>query len=138
MSQITTRNPYNNNILDSYDLLSRKQMMTALDHANDSFNRWRHTSFDDRADLIHKLAGLLKKQIQPLSELITREMGKPIKESRAEIKKCAWVCEYYAEHAESFLKDRIISTDAHTSFIRHEPIGAVLAVMPWNYPFWQV
>jgi len=138
MSLITTRNPYNNNILDSYDLLSRKQMMTALDRANESFNRWRHTSFDDRADLIHKLAGLLKKQIQPLSELITREMGKPIKESRAEIKKCAWVCEYYAEHAESFLKDRIISTDAHTSFIRHEPIGPVLAVMPWNYPFWQV
>ncbi len=138
MSQVTTRNPYNHDPLERYDLYSKADMMTALQQADDCFNRWRHTDFDERADLMHKLAGLLKKQIEPLSELMTREMGKPIKESRAEIKKCAWVCEYYAEHAEDFLKDRIISTDAHTSFIRHEPIGAVLAVMPWNYPFWQV
>ena len=138
MSQITTQNPFNHNTLDRYDRHSKQDMLAALEKADDCFQRWRHSDFDERADLMHALAGLLKKQIKPLSELITREMGKPIKESRAEIKKCAWVCEYYADHAQDFLKDRIVSTDAHTSFIRHEPIGAVLAVMPWNYPFWQV
>ncbi|MCX7544922.1 NAD-dependent succinate-semialdehyde dehydrogenase [Marinicella gelatinilytica] len=138
MSHITTKNPYNHTTLENYTLLSREEMMSALQRADDSFNRWRHSDFDARADLMHKLSGLLKKQKQSLAELITLEMGKPIKEAIKEIEKCAWVCDYYAEHAEDFLKDRIISTDAHVSFIRHEPIGAVLAVMPWNYPFWQV
>jgi len=138
MSQIITKNPYSHNTLQKYALFSQNDMLAALQRADDRFNLWRHTTFDERADLMHKLAGLLKKQVESLAELITQEMGKPIKEARAEIEKCAWVCEYYAGHAEEFLKDRIISTDAHTSFIRHESIGTVLAVMPWNYPFWQV
>ena len=138
MSHITTKNPYSHNTLQKYALFSQKDMLEALQRADDRFNLWRHTTFDERANLMHKLAGLLKKQVEPLAELITQEMGKPIKEAIKEIEKCAWVCDYYAKHAEDFLKDRIISTDAHVSFIRHEPIGAVLAVMPWNYPFWQV
>lgn len=138
MSQIITKNPYSHKTIQKYALFSQKTMLQALQRADDRFNFWRHTNFDERADLMYQLARLLKKQKWALAELITQEMGKPINESVAEIEKCAWVCEYYAEHAGDFLKDRIISTDAQTSFIRHEPIGVVLAVMPWNYPFWQV
>ncbi|KAA3639818.1 MAG: NAD-dependent succinate-semialdehyde dehydrogenase [Proteobacteria bacterium] len=138
MSQITTLNPYNHTTLNDYTMHSRDQMLTALQLADDRFNRWRHSTFKERANLMLKLAKLLKKQRDELATLITHEMGKPIREARTEIEKCAWVCEYYAEFAEDFLTDKIISTDAHTSFIRHEPLGVVLAVMPWNYPFWQV
>ncbi|MCB0832358.1 MAG: aldehyde dehydrogenase family protein, partial [Bacteroidetes bacterium] len=66
------------------------------------------------------------------------EMGKPISESRAEVNKCAWVCEYYADHAAAFLSDQVIATDAQKSYVRNDPMGCILAIMPWNFPFWQV
>ncbi len=83
-------------------------------------------------------ANVLREQSEELSKLMTEEMGKPIAQSRAEIEKCTWVCEYYAENAEKFLSDELIETDATKSFVSYQPLGVVLAVMPWNFPFWQV
>ncbi len=83
-------------------------------------------------------AEVLRKNKEDYSRLMTLEMGKPISQSRAEVDKCAWVCEYYAENAEKFLSDELIETDASKSFVTFQPLGIVLAVMPWNFPFWQV
>src|SRR5690606_25198078 len=138
MSQYSTQNPFNNQKLKNYSHISNNQLQDAVLLAADTFNQWRRTGFSARADLMLKLAQLLKKQRNELAALMTQEMGKPIKEARIEIEKCVWVCEYYAKYAKEFLVDKVISTDAEYSFIRHEPMGPVLAVMPWNYPFWQV
>ncbi len=104
----------------------------------DTFNEWKETAFNERAKLMLNAANVLREQSEELSKLMTEEMGKPIVQSRAEIEKCAWVCEYYAENAEKFLSDELIATDAAKSFVTYQPLGVVLAVMPWNFPFWQV
>ena len=85
-----------------------------------------------------KVAGLLRSEINKYAASITLEMGKPIKESRAEVEKCAWVCEYYAENAGEFLAPESVETDAAKSFVYYEPLGTILGIMPWNFPFWQV
>lgn len=138
MSQFSTQNPYNQKQITEYTHISNDELERAVSLADDTFQKWRQTRFSERADSMYELAALLKQQTEELAVLMTEEMGKPIKEARAEVEKCAWVCDYYAEHAEDFLADEIISTDAEQSFIRFEPIGAVLAIMPWNYPYWQV
>ena len=84
------------------------------------------------------LGQVLRDNVEDYARMITLEMGKPISESRSEVNKCAWVCDYYATHAQAFLSDEIIGTEAQKSFVRHDPVGAVLAIMPWNFPFWQV
>lgn len=87
---------------------------------------------------MNKVAHILRERSREFAEIITREMGKPIGEATAEVKKCAWVCEYYAAHAAEFLKEKVIETEAEESWVLYEPLGPVLAVMPWNFPFWQV
>jgi succinate-semialdehyde dehydrogenase/glutarate-semialdehyde dehydrogenase len=109
-----------------------------LDLTNSAFEEWKDTSFDHRSRLMMKAADVLRKNEEEYSKLMTLEMGKPIAQSRAEVDKCAWVCEYYAENAEKFLVDELIETDATKSFVTFQPLGIVLAVMPWNFPFWQV
>jgi succinate-semialdehyde dehydrogenase / glutarate-semialdehyde dehydrogenase len=99
---------------------------------------WKNTSFPNRSALLHKVAEELRKQKKELSELITNEMGKLIVEAEGEIEKCAWVCDYYAENAVSMLEDEPIVTDGRKSMAVFQPLGPILAVMPWNYPFWQV
>ena len=91
-----------------------------------------------RSEHLDRAAGLLRQRRDALAELMTREMGKPVVQARAEVDKCAWVCDYYAENAESFLTPEIIETDASKSFVAFEPLGVVLAIMPWNFPLWQV
>ena len=99
---------------------------------------WRETGFDYRAGLFRKMASVLRSEKEQLSRLMTREMGKIIRESNAEIEKCAMACDYYAGHAEGMLKDEIVDTDARKSMVVFQPLGVILAVMPWNFPFWQV
>lgn len=103
-----------------------------------AFERWKKVSLDERAALMKSAANELRSSKSTYSELMTGEMGKPIAQSEAEVEKCAWVCDYYAEKAGEFLSPEVVTTDAAESFVRFDPIGPVLAVMPWNFPFWQV
>ncbi len=99
---------------------------------------WRTVSFEERAVPMRRAAALLRDRAAEYGLLMAREMGKPAKDGRAEVEKCAWVCEYYADHAAAFLAPEPVQTDASKSFVAFQPIGPVLAVMPWNFPFWQV
>lgn len=131
-------NPYNNKEVGSYTALSKEETTTKLDKAQNAFNTWRKVPLSERVGLIQKAGEILRENVDEYARMITLEMGKPISESRAEVNKCAWVCDYYAENAIEFLADETISTDADQSFIRHNPLGTILAIMPWNFPFWQV
>lgn len=135
---ITSMNPYTGEELQNFEELSKDQISEALNQATAAFKDWSKTSFAHRSDLMKKAAGELRKNSREYAETITREMGKPISQALAEIEKCAWVCEYYAENAEEQLAPQNIGTDASRSYVRYEPVGPVLAVMPWNFPFWQV
>jgi succinate-semialdehyde dehydrogenase / glutarate-semialdehyde dehydrogenase len=131
-------NPFNNQLLADYQEMSSAEAAFIIDKTYQSWLSWKETSFIDRSDLMYKAASVLRSKKSELSELITLEMGKLIVESEAEVEKCAWVCDYYAEHAEKMLADEPIVTDGQKSLAVFQPIGPVLAVMPWNYPFWQV
>lgn len=135
---LTSVNPATNEVVNTYPEMSAAQIKSIIGEVNDEFNRWKETSFETRSQLMYNAAKTLRKNVKQYSELITIEMGKPIAQARAEVEKCAWVCEYYAENAKKFLSDEIIKTEATKSFVTYQPIGIVLAVMPWNFPFWQV
>ncbi|MCB9231964.1 MAG: NAD-dependent succinate-semialdehyde dehydrogenase [Bacteroidia bacterium] len=109
-----------------------------LDRAGKAFLEWRKVSLTERAALMARAGQVLRENAPKYARMITLEMGKPITESLAEVQKCAWVCDYYAENAARFLEHEVIQTEARASFVRFDPIGAVLAIMPWNFPFWQV
>jgi succinate-semialdehyde dehydrogenase/glutarate-semialdehyde dehydrogenase len=131
-------NPANLEVLNTYQQMQLSELSTIIDLTNIAFLNWRETTFTHRAKLMMNAAEVLRKNKEDYSRLMTLEMGKPISQSRAEVDKCAWVCEYYAENAEKFLSDEVIETDASKSFVTYQPLGIVLAVMPWNFPFWQV
>jgi len=135
---IESKNPYTGEVLEKFKELTKPEIDDALDKADSRFKSWRKTTFKERAELMLKAAAELKKNKQEYAKDISLEMGKPITQAIAEIEKCAWVCEYYAENAEKHLSTKKIDTDGSKSYVRYEPIGVVLAVMPWNYPFWQV
>jgi len=135
---IESKNPYTGEIIEKFKELNKKEINEALEKADSRFKKWRKTTYKERADLMLKAAEELKKNKKEYAKDICLEMGKPISQAIAEIEKCAWVCEYYAENAEKHLSSRSIKTDASKSYVSFEPIGVVLAVMPWNYPFWQV
>src|SRR5205814_10073120 len=118
---------------DSDGLIGKK-----LQKAHDAFQTWRRTPFAERAKKLTRAAALLEERKDALGRLMTLEMGKLRKAGVAEIEKCALACRYYAENAERHLADEPIQTDARRSLVKHQPLGAVLAVMPWNLPFWQV
>ena len=109
-----------------------------IELAQNCFNNWKQTSFTHRAELLKSVANQLRINKSTYASIISEEMGKIYKESEAEIEKCALVCDYYAQNGANFLKDEFIESDASQSFISYEPLGVVLAVMPWNFPFWQV
>lgn len=134
----TTINPFDGKEIARYTEHSETEIESILQKSGTAFYSWRNTPIRDRAKLLIDASQVLRTNLEKYARTITLEMGKPISESRAEVKKCAWVCEYYAENAEKFLADEFIETDAQKSFVRHEPIGSVLAIMPWNFPFWQV
>lgn len=131
-------NPANLEILETYPQMQPAEVNNIINLTNIAFEEWRKTSFEFRSELMTKAANLLRENKEKYSRLMTLEMGKPIAQSRAEVDKCAWVCDYYAENAEKFLSDDLIQTDASKSFITFQPLGIVLAVMPWNFPLWQV
>ncbi|MEM8894920.1 MAG: NAD-dependent succinate-semialdehyde dehydrogenase [Bacteroidota bacterium] len=138
MLQFQSINPYTSQVIATHQGLGLDEIEAALEKASHQFKNWRLTSFSDRAKLMLNAAERLKANVEKYAAMITAEMGKPISEARGEVNKCAWVCEYYAEHAEEFLKSEQIDTDAQLSLVRNDPMGCVLAIMPWNFPFWQV
>lgn len=117
---------------------SQDAIEAALRAAQQAASGWRARGFTARATVLRQAAAVLREHVARYAGLITLEMGKPIREARAEIEKCAWVCEFYAERGAEFLKDEVIQTDGTRSFVAYEPLGPVLAIMPWNFPFWQV
>lgn len=131
-------NPFNQEVLKEYDYFTNDELNRRVDKAVEAYKDWKKTTFSDRAQLLKDVAKDLKENALDYAKIITKEMGKPITQAKAEVEKCAWVCEYYAENAENFLKHKIIETDASKSYVQYDPIGCVLAVMPWNYPFWQL
>jgi len=131
-------NPANNELIRDYPEHTDEQVVEIAQAVDDEFRSWRETGFDERSKLMRAAAEVQRANKQKYAEIITHEMGKVIAEAEAEVEKCAWVCDYYAENAERFLADEVIESDAGRSFVAFEPIGTVLAVMPWNFPFWQV
>jgi len=137
-SMLTSINPATNEIIERYTEHDESAVDTLLQQTSDAFEGWRRTPVSQRAQLMRRAAGVLLSHREEYALLAALEMGKPIKSGRAEIDKCAQACEYYAEHAEAFLADQQIQTEASSSFVSFQPLGVILAVMPWNFPFWQV
>jgi succinate-semialdehyde dehydrogenase/glutarate-semialdehyde dehydrogenase len=135
---IKSINPTTNEVLKQFDSFSDAEVEGKLKRAAAAFEVNRKASFAARAQMMNRAADILESDKQHWARLMTIEMGKPIKAAVQEAEKCAWACRYYAEHAESFLADEDVKSNASRSFIRYQPLGAVLAVMPWNFPFWQV
>jgi succinate-semialdehyde dehydrogenase/glutarate-semialdehyde dehydrogenase len=135
---IATVNPATGETLKTFEAFTDAEIDAAIGRAANAFRINRARSFSDRAARMRRAAELLESRANELGRLITVEMGKPITASIAEVKKCALVCRYYAENAEAHLADERVETDAKASYVRYEPLGPVLAVMPWNFPFWQV
>ena len=131
-------NPANGEEIAVYKEMSTDEVDGILTAVNDAFNSWRKTSFSIRSELLKNAAAILQSNKEAFGRLMSLEMGKPYSQSLAEVVKCAKGCEYYADNTEDILADRIIETDASKSYVSHQPIGIVLAVMPWNFPFWQV
>jgi succinate-semialdehyde dehydrogenase / glutarate-semialdehyde dehydrogenase len=130
--------PFDNSVIKSYDEMNDSEVDSILESSQKAFESWRKIPVSQRAVLLKNAGYVLRNNIKEYSEIMTLEMGKPIAQSRAEVEKCAWVCDYYSENAEKFLNDEIIETDASKSFVSYQPLGVILAVMPWNFPFWQV
>ncbi|MDJ0714882.1 MAG: NAD-dependent succinate-semialdehyde dehydrogenase [Prochloraceae cyanobacterium] len=135
---IATVNPATGETLKTFKPLTDEQIEEKLATAQSSFEQYRQTSMEQRSEWLIAAAEILERDKEKFAQIMTTEMGKPIKGAISEAQKCAWVCRYYAENAPKFLADTPVSTDATSSFVRYLPLGVVLAVMPWNFPFWQV
>jgi succinate-semialdehyde dehydrogenase/glutarate-semialdehyde dehydrogenase len=135
---ITAINPANGNIIKSYKSHTDKQVEQKIAQTHKAWLSWKQTTHAERAALLNNMAQVLQDRKGELAKLMALEMGKPLNQGVAEIEKCAAVCTYYADNAESYLKEQLIETEAEKSFVTFQPIGVVLAVMPWNFPFWQV
>jgi len=131
-------NPSNSELIASYEEMTKEEVKIIISDVNSAYQKWRLTSFSHRAQLMKNAAEILQDRKEDLGRLMTFEMGKPFLQAVAEANKCASVCEYYADNAERILENQIIETDASKSYVAYRPIGIVLAVMPWNFPFWQV
>ena len=134
----TSLNPASGETIATYPTITTPEMRAALRGSAKAWQGWRRTTFADRAQRMHMIGRLLRERADAHGRLMALEMGKPIAAGRAESMKCATACDYYAEHAEQFLADEVIATDASRSYVHYEPIGTLLAIMPWNFPFWQV
>jgi succinate-semialdehyde dehydrogenase/glutarate-semialdehyde dehydrogenase len=135
---IATVNPATGELLKSFEPLSAEQIEAKIQHASEAFPKFRSLSFSERAVMMRKAGEILEQDRDELGRLMTTEMGKTYRSAIEEAVKCAWACRYYADNAECFLKDRTIETAAVKSYVRYQPLGVVLAVMPWNFPLWQV
>jgi succinate-semialdehyde dehydrogenase/glutarate-semialdehyde dehydrogenase len=135
---IMSINPATGEEISSYEEHSPDEISTIIGNVDQARRRWKSVTFAERTDLMRRAASILRERSDPYAILMAREMGKPVRQGRSEAEKCAWVCDYYAEHAEGFLAEVPVETDATESFVTHQALGVVLAVMPWNFPFWQV
>ncbi len=135
---ISTINPATGETIKTFTALTDSEIEIKLELSQQAFEKWRKTPINQRAEWMQAAATVLDRNIAQYAQIMTLEMGKPIKGAIAEVEKCALVCRYYAENASKFLADVPVSTEASSSFIRYQPMGAILAVMPWNFPFWQV
>ena len=135
---IETINPATEELVKKFTPTSDKEVKIIIDQVDEEFQLWKNKTYAERKVLMFKAAEVLRSEKQHYAEILTLEMGKPIKQAIAEVEKCAWACEYYAENTESILEKEFIETDASESYVQFDPIGIVLAVMPWNFPYWQV
>ncbi len=131
-------NPVNDEVFEEFKDLIPEQTKERVERSAETFESWRRSSMASRSQLMQEAAKALRTEVLTHATLITKEMGKPIAQARAEVEKCAWACEYYAENAEEFLARQEVETDGQKSYVSFRPLGPVLAVMPWNFPFWQV
>ncbi|MBN8546280.1 MAG: NAD-dependent succinate-semialdehyde dehydrogenase [Ignavibacteria bacterium] len=131
-------NPHNGEVVAEYSVMSPSEVASVIDQVDEAFHSFKKTGFEGRKYALKKAAEILRSRKMEFAKLMTTEMGKPVLQGVAEAEKCAWVCDYYADGAESFLRDMTIETDARKSFVSFQPLGVILAIMPWNFPFWQV
>ena len=131
-------NPATGALIETFAETSAAEIERILDGAVAAFDRWRAVSFVDRAAGVREIGRLLRAKKAEYARTMALEMGKPLAQGEAEVEKCAWACDWYAEHAERLLAPDPRTTDATRSYVRFDPLGPVLAVMPWNFPFWQV
>jgi succinate-semialdehyde dehydrogenase/glutarate-semialdehyde dehydrogenase len=138
MGRMESRNPATGEVIATHETLDDDGLEARLSRAAERWETYRWTTVEERAGWLERAAGMLESEASRWGELMTREMGKPIRAAVAEAEKCAWVCRYYAENAAAFLAEETVEAAADHSLIRYEPLGPVLAVMPWNFPFWQL
>lgn len=131
-------NPATGVMIEEYSEHTAEEASGIIDRVHNAWLLWKETSFDERAVKMKNAAAILRARKEEFGRLMTGEMGKLLRESTAEVEKCAWVCDYYADHAAHYLQDEVIISDAGRSLVVYQPLGIVLAVMPWNFPFWQV
>ena len=131
-------NPKNNKLINSWEVHSTEQVDALLSRANQTYQGWMKTDLSFRINCLEEISNLLRERAKEYAIIMADEMGKPVTQGLAEIEKCAWLCDYYKEHAESFLRPRSIDTENYKSLVTFQPIGLILGVMPWNFPFWQV
>jgi succinate-semialdehyde dehydrogenase/glutarate-semialdehyde dehydrogenase len=135
---IASINPATGETVKTFEPLNKTQVQEKLQRAAETFKSYRHSSFESRAEMMMQAANILEAEKHDLGKTMTLEMGKPLKAAIAEAEKCAWVCRYYADSAPHHLADQIVETNAKHSYVRFQPLGPILAIMPWNFPFWQV
>lgn len=131
-------NPFTGEVIRRYAYMTDDQISEKIEKSNDAFRIWRKTVLSEKENRMMKVAELLTTFKNQYANIISQEMGKPISQAEAEVEKCAWVCRFYAKNAHTLLQPEIFHTEAHRSYVRYDPLGTVLAVMPWNYPFWQL
>jgi len=136
--KIKSVNPYTEEVNWTYDSFSFEECESRIENSRAAFSGWSSLSVDERTKYFSRTREILQRNTEIYAEIITKEMGKPIRQSRSEIEKCAWICDYYAENAVEFLKDEIVDTGAEKSYVTFEPFGVILGIMPWDFPFWQV
>jgi succinate-semialdehyde dehydrogenase/glutarate-semialdehyde dehydrogenase len=137
--KIITVNPATEEILAEYDALTEEQVNHEVNDSRKVYESiWKKFDISERAKLLRNLGHMLQQRKKEYATIITNEMGKPITESLAEVEKCSWVCEYYADNGEKFLEPEFIETNAKDSYVRFDPLGVIGCIMPWNFPFWQV
>ena len=135
---IRSINPSTGQLIDEYTPYSDMQVLSIVEDVSNAYISWKNVSFKERAKVLYDIADELDSNLENHARMISLEIGKPIVESRMEIEKCIWVLEYFAENAKDFLKNEIIKTEYKESYIQYDPIGVILGVMPWNFPYWQV
>lgn len=135
---IQSLNPATGEIITTFPEESALEVQKKIVTTHAAYENWRKKSFEERKRLMKNAASVLRKEALERARIIVMEMGKPIRQALAEIEKCAWICDYYADNAQSILSEEIVATDASESYVRFDPLGIILAIMPWNFPYWQV